>query len=288
MKRILITGKKSYIGLSIKKWLEQWPEKYIVDTVGTRNKEWEQLNFSIYDTVIHVAGIAHQDTKRDQKSIYYKVNRDLTIDIAIKAKKEGVSQFIFMSSMIVYGESSKINEEKIINRETVPHPLNFYGDSKLQAEKGILPLTSDQFHVVILRPPMVYGENSKGNYQTLSKFSNKFFVFPNISNKRSMIYIEHLAYFVQLMLDNDEAGIFFPQNEEYVKTAEMVRLIAKTQGRTIYLTKIFNPIIKLFANSNLIKKVFGNLCYSHELSQYKEKYSLYTLGETIEKTEVRD
>ena len=140
MKRILITGANSYIGTSFEKWMAQWPEEYQVDSVGMRNGEWKELDFSSYDTIFHVAGIAHQDAKADQEDLYYKVNRDLTVEVAQKAKAEGVKQFIFMSSMIVYGASSKIGETKIITRDTVPEPINFYGNSKLQAEQGILPL----------------------------------------------------------------------------------------------------------------------------------------------------
>ena len=82
MKRILITGANSYIGTSFEKWVAQWPEDYQVETVGTRNGEWKELDFSPYDVVFHVAGIAHQDAKADQEELYYKVNRDLTIEVA--------------------------------------------------------------------------------------------------------------------------------------------------------------------------------------------------------------
>ena len=286
MKRILITGANSYIGTSFEKWVAQWPEDYQVETVGTRNGEWKELDFSPYDVVFHVAGIAHQDAKADQEELYYKVNRDLTIEIAQKAKAEGVKQFIFMSSMIVYGASSKIGETKAITKDTVPEPINFYGNSKLQAEQGILPLQAEGFNIVVIRPPMIYGKDSKGNYPLLAKFAKITPVFPNIENKRSMLHIDNLTEFIRLMIEHSENGIFFPQNREYVKTAEMVKIIAAVKGKKIWLTKIFNPLLVVLGGKvNVINKVFGSLLYSQDISSYKYDYQLNDLRASIINTE---
>lgn len=286
MKRILITGANSYIGTSFEKWMTQWPEEYQIDSVGTRNDEWKELDFSPYDTIFHVAGIAHQDTKADQEELYYKVNRDLTIEVAKKAKSEGVKQFIFMSSMIIYGASSKIGETKIITRETIPEPINFYGNSKLQAEQGILPLQSDDFSVLVIRPPMIYGKGSKGNYPLLAKFAKIVPIFPDIDNQRSMLHIDNLTEFVRLMVDNEEKGIFFPQNKEYVKTSEMIRLIAKYHRKKIRLVRVFNPSLRAIGlKMELINKVFGNLVYEQEISFYRINYQIKNLQDSIFATE---
>jgi len=200
MKKILITGANSYIGTSLEKWLEQYPEKYSVDTIDMKDKRWKEKSFTGYDVVFHVAGIAHISTDPKMEDLYYKVNRDLAIVTAKKAKKEGVKQFIFMSSIIVYGDSS--SDKRIIDRNTIPKPSNFYGDSKLQAEKGIKPLESDEFKIVILRPPMIYGKDSKGNYPKLAKAAKKLPIFPDIDNQRSMLHIDNLCEFIKLMIDN--------------------------------------------------------------------------------------
>ena len=129
MKKILITGQNSYIGTSIENWLLNQVEKYIVDTIDMKDKNWSDNDFSKYDSIFHVAGIAHVSSDPSKKNLYYHVNRDLTVKTAKKAKAEGVNQFIFMSSIIVYGESSQINNEYIIDKETEPDPQDFYGDS---------------------------------------------------------------------------------------------------------------------------------------------------------------
>lgn len=285
MKRILITGENSYIGISFENWLANYPNTYKVDTISVRGSSWKEKDFSGYDVVFHVAGIAHVSADPKLEEQYYKVNRDLTIETAKKAKADGVKQFIFMSSIIVYGDSS--SDRRVIDSNTVPKPSNFYGNSKLQAEEGILTLQSDDFKVVVLRPPMIYGKGSKGNYPKLAKVARKLPFFPDIDNQRSMLHIDNLCEFVRLMIDNEECGLFFPQNAEYVKTSEMVRLIAEVHGRKIRLTRIFNPLLRLMGKRmKLINKVFGNLVYDQEMSEYEVDYQIRDLRESIELTEL--
>ena len=179
MKKILITGANSYIGTSFENYIKQF-DGYQVDTVDMIDGTWREKNFSEYDTVFHVAGLAHSDVGKvsdEIKAKYYAVNTDLTVETAKKAKVEGVGQFVFMSSAIVYGESAPIGKSKVITKDTPVNPANFYGDSKVQAENGILPLSDDKFKVVILRPPMIYGKGSKGNYPMLAKIAQKYLYF---------------------------------------------------------------------------------------------------------------
>ncbi|CAH0136442.1 N-acetyl-alpha-D-glucosaminyl-diphospho-ditrans, octacis-undecaprenol 4-epimerase [Peribacillus sp. Bi96] len=284
MKKILITGSSSYVGTSLKKWLRNYPGKYSIDSISLRNDLWKKQDFSEYDVVLHMAGIAHVSSDPKMEEMYYKVNRDLTIETAEKSKVEGVKQFIFMSSMIVYGDST--SEKRVIDKNTEPTPSNFYGNSKLQAEKGIKHLESDNFKVAILRPPMIYGKGSKGNFPKLAKAAQKLPVFPDIDNQRSMLYIDNLCEFIRFMIDNKESGLFFPQNREYVKTSEMVKLIADVHGKKIILTELFNPILKVIGfKSELINKVFGNFSYDQSMSLYKENYQIGDLRKTIELTE---
>lgn len=292
MKKILITGANSYIGTSFEKYMSQWPEKYQVDTVDMIDGTWREKVFSGYDCVYHVAGIAHSDSGKispEKAKLYYAVNTDLTVETAKKAKADGVKQFIFMSSAIVYGESAPIGKSKMITRDTPVSPANSYGDSKVQAENGVLPLNDDTFKVVILRPPMIYGPGSKGNYPVLSKLAQKLPVFPAVDNQRSMLYIENLMEFVRLMVENEEQGIFWPQNAEYSNTTELVRLIAQAHGKKITVIPGFTWALKLMSGvTGLVNKAFGSLSYDKELSEYPAHYCLATLKESIEVTETNE
>jgi len=284
MKRVLITGANSYIGTNVERWLLREPDKYHVDTLDLKDPSWKNYDFSPYDVVFHVAGIAHVSRNPKLKDLYYSVNRDLAIETAKKAKDDGVKQFIFMSSIIVYGDSS--SSKRVITKDTVPTPSNFYGDSKLQAEQGIRALESESFKVVILRPPMIYGKGCKGNYPKLAKLALKLPFFPDIYNERSMLYIDNLCEFIRLMIDNEERGIFFPQNKEYVKTSEMVRLIAEAHGKKIKLVKLFNIPIKLLGFIfKFVNKVFGNMVYELSMSEYKDDYQIIDYNTSIMNTE---
>lgn len=283
-KKILITGKNSYVGRSFIEYCARNSIDFDISELDVHGDDWKQVGFSRFDSVFHVAGIAHNSSDSNLKDLYYEVNRDLTIAIAEKAKQDGVQQFIFMSSMIVFGNQP--NGKTKITADTEPNPDNFYGDSKLQAERGLQELESDEFKVVVLRPPMIYGEGSKGNYPLLSKFAQRSPVFPDYPNKRSMLYIDNLCEFVKLMILNEENGTFHPQNKELVQTSEMVRLIAEHHKHRIWFTKLGNPLIRFLLKINIIKKVFGSLYYEPSMSQYpKGKYQIRSLNESIRYTE---
>lgn len=290
MKRILITGANSYIGTSFENYIkENFAQEYEVDTVDMIDGSWREKSFWGYDVVYHVAGIAHSDSGKisaEKEKLYRSVNTDLTVETAKKAKADGVKQFIFMSSAIVYGDSAPIGKKKIITKDSPTNPANCYGDSKVQAELGILPLQGDSFKVCVLRPPMIYGKGSKGNFPTLEKFAKKLPLFPYVENERSMLYIGNLVEFVRLMIENEEQGIFWPQNKEYSNTSELVREIGKVNGKKVRLVKGFGWALKIMSHlTGLVNKAFGNLSYDMSLSEYKQDYRLFSLEESIRETE---
>lgn len=290
MKKILITGAGSYIGTSFENYINtNFPDEYTVDTVDMIGGGWKEKDFSPYDAVFHVAGIAHSDNGKispEKEKLYYSVNTELTSAAAGKAKSDGVHQFIFMSSAIVYGNSAPIGKTKIITADTPVSPANCYGDSKVQAEKRLKLFEDENFKVVILRPPMIYGKGSKGNYPLLAKLALKLPLFPRVRNERSMLYIEDLCEFVRLMIENEESGTFFPQNSEYSNTSELVKMIADAHGKKIKLVSGFTWLLKIMSHfTALVNKVFGNLTYEKSISEYKENYRVAELGDSVKRTE---
>ena len=287
MKRVLITGAGSFVGTNIEKWLLRVPGEFEVDTVDTMNDAWKQVDYTKYDSVFHVAGIAHVDPKPEMAPLYYKVNRDLAIEVAKWAKEHGVKQFIYMSSGIVYHASKSLNGS-VKTLETVPQPNDFYGDSKLQAEKGLRELKCDTFRVCILRPPMIYGPGNKGNLPRLGWLATKLPVFPAWHNKRSMLYVGNLAEFVKQIILREMSGTFFPQNAEYSDTVEIVRQFAKEHGHKIWISKIFNPLVWLGAKFlPAIPKMFADSYYVQEMSKYDFEYQLVSFKESIKGLEIR-
>lgn len=295
MKRVLITGKDSYIGTSFIQWVQdKHPGEFEIEELDMIDGTWKEKDFSGYDVVFHVAGLAHADVghvSAETKAFYYKINRDLAIETAKKGKVDRVRQFIFMSSMIIYGESAGVGKTKVITRETKPHPANFYGDSKWQADKGVRNLEDEYFHVAVVRPPMIYGKGSKGNYPVLAKLAKKLPVFPDIKNVRSMLHIENLCEFLTLLMEDGESGIYFPQNKEYVRTSQMVKMIGKVSGHQIRITKILNSVVWIAGKipgkiSRVVNKAFGNMVYEKSMSEcFDRRYQIWNLKETIQRTE---
>lgn len=259
MKNILITGANSYIGESFKSWAEKkYSNDFVIQTIDMVDGSWREKSFSGYDVVLHVAGIVHRKEKPNMQELYRAVNMELPLEVAKKARAAGVKQFIFMSSMSIYGKNTGR-----IQKTDRPRPNTYYGKSKLQAEKCIVRLQEKHFKVAILRPPMVYGEGCKGNYQLLKKFILKSPIFPDWKNERSMIHIDVLSDFLVELVQKQAEGVYCPQDDKYVCTAKLAKKLAQENHKNIIFTKVFNWCIKLglLLHIPVIEKVFGTLVY---------------------------
>ena len=263
MKRILITGEGSYIGQSFKKYVSS-REDVQVDELDVREETWKEKDFSSFDVILHLAAIVHiSNPSKEMESEYNQVNTQLPYELAQKAKGEGVKQFIFMSSMSVYGE---VLGDRVITKDTQERPDSFYGKSKLAAEQLLAELESEDFKLAILRPPMVYGHQAKGNYKRLSKLAQKLPVFPLVQNERSMIYIDNLCEFIRLIVQNQDSGVFYPQNQDYVNTSQLVKEIKRTHGQRVALLPAFNWILKgLSHHVSTLNKLFSDLTYEKDV-----------------------
>lgn len=281
MKRILITGTNSYTGNALIEYLSQWPDKYDTGTISLRTESWKSESFLGFDSIFHVAGIAHDSTKNSDREAYYAVNSELAYDAALKAMNDGVKQFIFMSSSIVYG-----NHSGLITQDTPVNPSSYYGESKVKAEEMLRELESENFRVCILRCPMIYGRNCKGNYRLLSKIARVLPAFPYVKNFRSMLYVKNMAEFVRLIIDDNAHGLFWPQNGIYTNTSELVKMIAKVHGHNVRLIRNVEGTIRFMSRfSAKIRKAFGSLAYDMSMSDYTHDYRAYTLYDSIAETE---
>ena len=266
---------------------------YRIDAVDTMGDNWKKADYTKYDVVFHVAGIAHVNADPKMEPLYYKVNCNLTIEVAKHAKAAGVRQFIFMSSQIVFHESQSLKAE-VLTAETKPAPNGFYGNSQLQAENGLWNLVKNQkenstrsqggnqMKICILRPCMIYGPNAKGNFSRLAKLACKTPVFPEWHNKRSMLYIDNLAEFVKQAIERELEGTFYPQNRELADTVEIVRYFAKEAGHKIWITKLLNPFVWMGSLVlQPINKMFATYYYNPKMSKMEFDYQLVSFEESL-------
>ena len=288
--RVLVTGENSYAGRQFEERMLELNSEWKIDFLSVRDDEWKLKNFSGYDALYHVAAIVHQKEKKENEALYYKINSDLTYELAIKAKSEGVKSFIFLSTMAVYGLIGKIGEDTVISKETKEIPTSYYGKSKLEAEQKISVLQSDDFQVSILRIPMIYGYGCPGNYSALSKLAKKIPLFPKLNNKRSLIYIDHLSDLVRYLIINKISGLFLVKNPEDVNTLAMVNEIAKNNNRKIINSNILSFFIKIFGNKfSITRKMFGSIIYKNEDCKIDDfQYTKLSFEESIARAEGKE
>lgn len=253
-KRILVTGKTSYIGTNFINYINGL-DGYEAEAISVRGEDWKSLDFGQYDVVYDVARIAHMKESEEIRHLYFDVNCNLAVDIAKKAKADGVKQFIYLSSLSVYGVL-----EGRIDSTTPELADNLYGRSKLRAERRLRELADDNFIVSIVRPPMIYGEGSRGNYLLLKKYALKFRMFPNVANERSMISIENMSKVVADIVANPKSKTYHPQDPDYVKIHDIVKQVTEDAGLKFHTIHIGLDLVKMLTNRVYVfKKAFGSL-----------------------------
>lgn len=280
-KRILITGENSYIGKSLQEYVDKEKIGWQIDAVSVRDEKWREIDYTKYQAVVHLAAVVHQKEQKEMRSLYKQVNADLPVNIAAKAKESGVAQFVFLSTMAVYGD-----KVSYIKKNTKPQPVTMYGKAKLSAEKRLKKTADSGFQVIVLRPPLVYGRNCPGNYKRLAALALKLPFFPRVDNKRSMIYIENLCACICHEIENAEKSykVVCPQNREYVNTTELVKEIRKAHGKRTWVVPFGGKLIGVLAGRiTVFAKVFGDLVY--EKSKEDKEYQAAGFGESVNRTE---
>ena len=287
MKKVMLIGIGGYVGGKFKEYIQKNYPDWQIDAVDSMNRKWADANFSGYDAVYNVSGLAHANARQGSEEQYYAVNGQLPIDVARKAKAEGVKIFIQMSSQIVYGDMSGLGEEKIITKQTIPSESTIYGKSKMMAERGLQKLVDGNFQVAILRPPLIYSEYARDNFPRLVNFAKKMPIFPDLKNKQSMVYVDNLCELVKLIIEANKGGLYFPQQECYIETSKLVKDIADRVGNKMWLTKIFNPTLRLLSRSKMlgfIHKAFGSIAYDLLMSNHFDgKYRVVSYEESIDR-----
>ena len=274
--KILVTGSNGYLGSS---FINQYKNKYKFEKFSLLSQKLENINFHGIDVILHCAALVHQKIEHSYEK-YYEINVDYPLKLAKLAKQNSVKQFVFISTIAVYGE-----EKEKLDENTICNPITPYGKSKLEAEKGLLKLNDDSFIVSIIRAPMIYGKNAPGNIDSLIKLVKKLPIIPlgKIENKRSFISIQNLCFIINEIITHQKAGIFLASDDEPISTSRLIELIAKNLDKKVYLVKIpfFESLLKILKPS-FHKRLYGSLEVDNSIT--KEKLNLknpYSVEESI-------
>lgn len=275
MKKVLIIGKNSYIAKSFVQ-CNMESSKLVVEAVSASNGEWKEKKFEGYDSVLFLAGKVHQKEREENRREYDAINCDLAIEVAQKAKRSRVKQFIYMSTAAVYGKAGQEAGNIVIDENTPLEPNTYYGKSKRKAEISLLKLEEEckldenEMRVCIVRPPMVYGKQCPGNFMRLYQLALKTPIFPMLHNQRSMISVDNLCEFLYQVIEQNKRGIYHPQDSSYMETSKLVGYMRKANGKGILYVRVLNPLILLaMKRIGTVEKVFGNYVYEKRISEYE-------------------
>ena len=262
--KILITGSSGFVGSY---FINHYKNKYDIKSFSFRKDGIDTLDCSGVDVVFHLSALVHQMGGASSEE-YRKVNVTQTMQLARKAKKSGVKHFVFMSTVKVYGEET----DGVYTENTICNPEDEYGKSKLKAEQELMKLEDESFKVSIIRTPIVYGYGVKANIKSLVNLVGKVPVLPfgGIQNRRSMVYIGNLCHLVDVVIEQQKAGVFLASDDEPLSTTKLCELIAKNFEKKVYLVKIplFESLLKL-AKPSFHKRLYGSLEVDNSVTKKK-------------------
>ncbi len=267
MKTILLTGAQGFVGSY---FYTVYQKKYNIQKFSFLTDDFGVLDTRGVDVVFHLSALVHQMAGASAEE-YEKVNVTQTLELAKKAKDAGVKQFIFMSTVKVYGEET----DDVYTENSECRPEDEYGKSKLKAERELLKLESEDFIVSIIRTPIVYGYGVKANIKNLVHLVKKVPVLPfgKIKNRRSMVYVGNLCHLVDVVIEQEKSGVFLASDDEPLSTTRLIELIAKELNKKVYLIKIpfFEALLKLL-KPLFHKRLYGSLEVDNALT--KERLNL--------------
>jgi UDP-glucose 4-epimerase len=264
MTKVLITGANSFVGTNFLKYSQFRG----TEDISLFDKKPEEIEFEKYEVVLHLAAIVHQSNKIPEAE-YFRVNRDLCLRVAEQAKKRGIRQFVFLSTLKVYGEF--VNGSGLRNEDSECFPDDAYGKSKYSAEIGLKKLEDENFTISIIRTPLIYGEGVKANMINLIKLVDSFLVLPlgKIENKRNFTYSENLVGYIDQIIKKQSSGIFIAMDEYALSTTELVNYLSKYLGKKVRLFRL--PLIFVHIGTFFIPSYFERLYGSLEFDNSKTK-----------------
>lgn len=204
------------------------------------------------DCVIHCASRAHYTKEEtDKLETYRKVNVEGTKKLAKQAVDKGVKRFVYLSSIKVNGEST--SDYKSFKHNDTPCPEDSYGISKWEAEQALWEISDRTgLEIVIIRPPLVYGEGVKGNFLRLLNLINKNIPLPfgKIDNHRSIMGLDNLIDVIICTINHKRAAgeTFLVSDNEYISTPELIKKLGKNLGKKPLLIPIPISLIRLLGN----------------------------------------
>lgn len=260
---ILLTGSTGFIGSY---FINQYSSHFKVNTFSFIRDNFDKLKLDGINCVVHCGALVHQMKEEPSYEEFFDSNVNHTLQMAIKAKANNVKQFIFISTVKVFGEESK----EIFNENSPTNPKDDYGLTKKIAEEKLLKLEDKNFKVAILRLPLVFGPGVKANFRSLINIVNTFKILPlgSINNKRSMVFVGNVCQYIFQIIKLKERGIFIANEDESLSTSELINQISTALGKNVILFSIpFSKQLLKILKPKYYQRLFGNFEVDNTLTK---------------------
>ena len=308
---ILVTGATGFVGTSLCYLLK---EKHSVSVVIRNPDDTKKLPTGIKsifvesieqsfplqslnnaEVIIYLAARVHQmkNHKPDALEAYRTINTYAPIHLAKQAVKNGVKRFIYLSSVKVNGEEAA-NLPHSYSEEDPANPVDFYGQSKWEAEQGLFQLAEETgLEVVVIRPPLIYGARVKANFLQLLKIIDKSIPLPfsSIQNSRSLVYVGNLVDAIIACIEHPNAKnqTFIVSDNEDLSTPELIRRLGNALGKPPILLPVPTGLIqfagKITGKTNVVNRLLGSLQVdSSKIRQMLNWKPPYTVDEGMQAT----
>ena len=261
MKKIVVTGEHGALSVELATELRNRTDQP-VENLGVRGNLWREFDFSEVGIIVHVAGLIPGKNTRPED--FYRVNRDLTRELATKAKAEGVEQFLYLSSMSVYGIELSIEKGKgVVYANTPCAPKEDYGKSKFEAEEALRSLEDETFRVAIIRVPSLYNVGRTAYLDRIKRFFDRYPRIPRAFEDRfkSILYTGNLYALIGLLIERNSRGIFCPDDGK-ISAVDLYSAMVPEKKTS----RIFGLAARIFKWRPRVKEYFGNCCYAEELT----------------------
>ncbi len=280
MKKVVITGEKGYLSNAIFDRLSL-DQSLTSLKISLRGEGLNEANLNGVEVIIHPVGIT--PSKAKQNSDYYDINTNLTKQLSIKAKAQGVKHFIYISTMAVYGKTQSIDlNEGTVDEATECNPDSDYGKSKLLAEEHLRSLEDENFKVAIIRVPSIYAKGQTEYLDQYKYLAQKLPFIPKVfpNNYKSAIGIDNLAELIYLTVIENYSGIICPDDGKYSAVDYCKAIFPKKKVSTFV-----GKLIEVFLGRNgRILDYYGAIRYAESMTNvFDGKYRALTLEQGVKK-----
>ncbi|WP_418359216.1 NAD-dependent epimerase/dehydratase family protein [Sphingobacterium detergens] len=271
--KVVLTGGTGFVGQNLAIYLEQ--KNYEISSISLREADWKKSFLLDAKAIIHLVGKAHDTSNNSDSDEYFRVNRDITIEVFNEFLISNIRDFFYFSSVKAVADSVI----DVLDENKAASPLTPYGKSKIEAEEYLLNQKMPEGkRLFIIRPCMIHGPGNKGNLNLLYKIVEKGIPWPLASfhNNRSFLSIDNLSFLVEAMIQDIhlQSGIYNFADDDPISTNELVTLIAEVLGRKGRLICISPAIVRFLAkigdvipfplNSERLKKLTESYIVSNQ------------------------